>query len=383
MRSIGWRGDAGFFLTGGGDLVRRIGMALVLLASGLTAALPAPASASASQDEAAAVATISDRAVREIQQIRRLRYSSDLERAIRRADAALERDWPPLDRAALFVERASLNERLARFRDAAGDLEAAIALNALPPALQERQYIEVAEFLAADQDFVGAVSAYEAGFNAGARVTPDDVLLTSLVYVRAADGAESESDQAALLARGLPFVEFAYENESPRTHAAFQLMAAYASRLRRYETARAVTADWLEAFPESEAAQSSVDAIGALPASCRSGDDGTGAGSTSCDVALATPALADLHPAFQLPVRRVPPVYPSRAAEQGIEGACTVRLDITPDGEPRNIRPTECDGVFERATINAIQAWRYTPAVENGEPVWRRDVQTTLEFELD
>ena len=83
------------------------------------------------------------------------------------------------------------------------------------------------------------------------------------------------------------------------------------------------------------------------------------------------------------PMVRIPPQYPPRAAERGTEGQCTVTFDVTPDGTPTNIRATQCDSMFERATIRAVERWRYEPKVQDGNAVWRRGVVTQLDYRLD
>lgn len=84
------------------------------------------------------------------------------------------------------------------------------------------------------------------------------------------------------------------------------------------------------------------------------------------------------------PMVRIPPQYPPRAAERGVEGSCSVRFDVTPDGTPTNITITTCDSsLFERSTIRAVERWRYEPRVEGGQAVWRRGVQTRLDYSLE
>ena len=83
------------------------------------------------------------------------------------------------------------------------------------------------------------------------------------------------------------------------------------------------------------------------------------------------------------PMVRIPPQYPPRAAERGTEGSCTVRFDVTPDGTPTNIEPLDCPSVFVRSTVRAVERWRYEPRIENGNAVWRRGVQTQLDYRLD
>ena len=83
------------------------------------------------------------------------------------------------------------------------------------------------------------------------------------------------------------------------------------------------------------------------------------------------------------PIVRIPPQYPPRAAERGVEGSCWVRFDVTPDGTPTNINVTRCDSsLFERSTIRAVERWRYEPRVDDGVAVWRRGVETRLDYQL-
>lgn len=83
------------------------------------------------------------------------------------------------------------------------------------------------------------------------------------------------------------------------------------------------------------------------------------------------------------PLVRIEPQYPLRAAERGIEGSCWVRFDVTPDGTPTNIDIYRCDSsFFERASIRAVERWRYNPRVEDGIPVARRGVETRFDFRL-
>jgi len=83
------------------------------------------------------------------------------------------------------------------------------------------------------------------------------------------------------------------------------------------------------------------------------------------------------------PLVRIEPQYPMRAAERGVEGSCWVRFDVTPDGTPTNINIYQCDSsLFERASVRAVERWRYNPKVEDGVPVARRGVETRFDFRL-
>lgn len=83
------------------------------------------------------------------------------------------------------------------------------------------------------------------------------------------------------------------------------------------------------------------------------------------------------------PLVRIPPNYPVRAAERGIEGRCEVTFDVTPEGNPTNVRILTCtNSVFERETIRAVERWRYEPRVQDGVAQWRRGVVTHFDYNL-
>ncbi|WP_300528169.1 TonB family protein [Maricaulis sp.] len=83
------------------------------------------------------------------------------------------------------------------------------------------------------------------------------------------------------------------------------------------------------------------------------------------------------------PTVRVSPVYPTVLADRGVEGQCTMMFDIMPNGRTSNVRALDCTNRgFERASIRAVQNWRYDPQVRNGEPVIYRGATTQLIYEL-
>ena len=84
------------------------------------------------------------------------------------------------------------------------------------------------------------------------------------------------------------------------------------------------------------------------------------------------------------PLVRIEPQYPVRAQERGVQGRCFVRFDVTPDGVTTNAEVFRCDSsLFERASVRAVERWRYQPAVENGVARWRRGVETMFIFQLE
>jgi protein TonB len=85
-----------------------------------------------------------------------------------------------------------------------------------------------------------------------------------------------------------------------------------------------------------------------------------------------------------IPLVRVEPTYPERAAERGIEGWVEVEFTISAAGtvkDPKIIASTS--NVFHKAVLDAIRKWRYQPRIEDGKPVERPGERTVLKFTLE
>jgi protein TonB len=80
---------------------------------------------------------------------------------------------------------------------------------------------------------------------------------------------------------------------------------------------------------------------------------------------------------------RIPPVYPYKAREQGIEGAVQVKLLINPDGSVGQVMILDARprGYFEEAVLKSVPQWKFTPGTVEGQSVtaW---VVTTIRFQL-
>ena len=74
-----------------------------------------------------------------------------------------------------------------------------------------------------------------------------------------------------------------------------------------------------------------------------------------------------------IPVFRVPPLYPHRAAKRGLEGWVRVEFTITTRGTVRNARVLEASpkGIFEHAALRAISRWKFKPKLVKGLAVER------------
>lgn len=86
-----------------------------------------------------------------------------------------------------------------------------------------------------------------------------------------------------------------------------------------------------------------------------------------------------------IPLVRVPPDYPARAVNRGIEGWVLVEFTITGTGSVKDAKVVDSKPgtIFNDAAIKAISRWRYNPKVENGQPVERRGVRTIIRFDLE
>lgn len=84
-----------------------------------------------------------------------------------------------------------------------------------------------------------------------------------------------------------------------------------------------------------------------------------------------------------MPLVRVPPRYPGRAARLQIEGSVTIEFTITADGSVADPAIIESDPprVFDKAALQAIVQWKFKPRVENGQAVESRASQR-IEFAL-
>lgn len=120
------------------------------------------------------------------------------------------------------------------------------------------------------------------------------------------------------------------------------------------------------------------------------------AGSVDSNVAQMTPGL-DARGAMSkltlsagsdrdtIPLVRVPPEYPMRALNRGIEGWVIVQFTITGTGSVKDaiVVDSQPKRVFDDAAIKAILRYRYNPKVEGGVAVERVGVRQKIVFALE
>jgi protein TonB len=84
-----------------------------------------------------------------------------------------------------------------------------------------------------------------------------------------------------------------------------------------------------------------------------------------------------------VPLERVPPKYPARAASRHIEGWVKIEFTITTSGEVENavVVASEPPEIFDDAALKAINQWTFKEKTVDGVAVEQRAVQT-LQFKL-
>ena len=84
-----------------------------------------------------------------------------------------------------------------------------------------------------------------------------------------------------------------------------------------------------------------------------------------------------------LPIVRVMPQFPARAAERGLEGYVIVEFSVTPMGSTVNVVVIESSNrLFERNAVRAAERFKYKPRIVDGEAVAVEGVRNRIEFEL-
>ncbi len=86
-----------------------------------------------------------------------------------------------------------------------------------------------------------------------------------------------------------------------------------------------------------------------------------------------------------VPIVRVNPQYPIRAADREIEGWVEVEFTISAAGTVKDpvVVAAEPGTIFNRAALRAIRKWKYSPKIEEGVAVERPNVMVRINFELD
>lgn len=72
-----------------------------------------------------------------------------------------------------------------------------------------------------------------------------------------------------------------------------------------------------------------------------------------------------------IPGQSPPPTYPPAALHRGDAGSVVVRVDVDATGRAYGVTLVQRSGSrdLDRAAMEAVRRWKFTPAVSNGQPV--------------
>jgi len=85
-----------------------------------------------------------------------------------------------------------------------------------------------------------------------------------------------------------------------------------------------------------------------------------------------------------VPMVRVPPQYPERAMQRGIEGRVLIEFTISKSGSVKDAKVIayEPSKIFNKAALKAVSQWKYNPKIENGKAVEQKGIRIAIPFRL-
>lgn len=85
-----------------------------------------------------------------------------------------------------------------------------------------------------------------------------------------------------------------------------------------------------------------------------------------------------------LPIVRIAPQYPRRAAQKGIEGYVDLEFTVSKLGSTKDVVVINAQpaNIFNRAAIASVLKYKYKPKVEDGKPIDVPGVQIRVTFEM-
>lgn len=86
-----------------------------------------------------------------------------------------------------------------------------------------------------------------------------------------------------------------------------------------------------------------------------------------------------------IPIVKVPPQYPRRASQRGIEGWVLLEFTVTETGAVLNpiVIDANPPGLFNRSAIRMINKWKYKPLIKKRKAVQRKGVQHLITYQLE
>lgn len=110
-----------------------------------------------------------------------------------------------------------------------------------------------------------------------------------------------------------------------------------------------------------------------------------GPASIESDISLNQISMTQASDGEAVPIVRIEPMYPRRAADQFIEGWVTLQFNITETGATDKVRVIDAEPkrIFDRAAVQAVKKWKYNPKIVDGQPQVQLNQKVRLTFKLD
>ena len=86
-----------------------------------------------------------------------------------------------------------------------------------------------------------------------------------------------------------------------------------------------------------------------------------------------------------VPIFKVPPLYPRRAQERGIEGCVMLKFIVTKVGSVRDpqVEWSIPNGIFDRAAMRSAMKFKYKPQIRDGDAIEVKDVYNIIIFKIE
>ena len=86
-----------------------------------------------------------------------------------------------------------------------------------------------------------------------------------------------------------------------------------------------------------------------------------------------------------IPIFKVPPIYPRRAIERGIEGCVMLQFTVTKVGSTRDpeVLWSQPSGIFDRSAMRSALKYKYKPQIRDGEAIEVANVKTIVVFVIE
>lgn len=87
-----------------------------------------------------------------------------------------------------------------------------------------------------------------------------------------------------------------------------------------------------------------------------------------------------------VPMVRVPPQYPERALQRGVEGRVLIEFTISKSGSVKDAKVIAHEpansNIFSKSALKAVSQWKYNPKIVNGKAVEQPGVRIAIPFRL-